>query len=185
MLHVINQKDPHWWQARREGEDDSQLPGLIPSASFQQQRESLKHTVAAQDAGDKYGTGAGGRMKRARTGFLCAKRASSARKNKGGGGGAGGGGGTYPKGGGHHNKGRTGPPFNEHDPERDPDAASTGTSAEDIIIYEEVHNLILCILRQTGLGCLCCVASILVRYSAIGWQCWQLACSFRTAESAT
>ena len=53
MLHVINQKDPHWWQARREGEDDSQLPGLIPSASFQQQRESLKHTVAAQDADDR------------------------------------------------------------------------------------------------------------------------------------
>ena len=53
VLHVINQKDPHWWQARREGEDDSQLPGLIPSASFQQQRESLKHTVAAQDADDR------------------------------------------------------------------------------------------------------------------------------------
>ena len=54
VLHVINQKDPHWWQARREGEDDSQLPGLIPSASFQQQRESLKHTVAAQDTDDRY-----------------------------------------------------------------------------------------------------------------------------------
>ena len=53
VLHVINQKDPHWWQARREGEDDSQLPGLIPSASFQQQRESLKHTVAAQDTDDR------------------------------------------------------------------------------------------------------------------------------------
>ena len=72
-------------------------------------------------------------MKRPRTGFLCAKRASSARKNKGGG--------TYPKGGGGP-KGRMGPPFGEHGggPEGDPDAASAaGTSAEDIIIYEEVR----------------------------------------------
>ncbi len=45
VLHVINQRDPHWWQARREGEDDSQLPGLIPSASFQQQREAIKQTI--------------------------------------------------------------------------------------------------------------------------------------------
>ena len=79
----------------------------------------------------RYGTG--GRMKRPRTGFLCAKRASSARKNKGGG--------TYPKGGGGP-KGRMGPPFGEHGgPEGDSDAASAaGTSAEDIIIYEEVRH---------------------------------------------
>ena len=74
-------------------------------------------------------------MKRPRTGFLCAKRASSARKNKGGG--------TYPKGGGGGPKGRMGPPFSEHGggPEGDSDAASAGagTSAEDIIIYEEVR----------------------------------------------
>ena len=78
-------------------------------------------------------------MKRARTGFLCAKRASTARKNKGLP--KGGGGGTYPKGAGHP-KGRTGPPFHEHDPEGDPDSASaTGPSAEDIIIYEEVQTV--------------------------------------------
>ena len=81
-------------------------------------------------------------MKRARTGFLCAKRASSARKNKGGR--SGGGGGTYPKGGGGGgpHKGRT-LPLHDHGPEGDPDAGSgSGASAEDIIIYEEVHSLI-------------------------------------------
>ena len=76
ILHVINQKDPNWWQARREGEDDQQLPGLIPSASFQQQREAVKHTIA-QDA-EKNGLG---RDKR-NTGFLCARRRSGKKKRR-------------------------------------------------------------------------------------------------------
>ena len=54
---MINQRDPHWWQARREGEDDSQLPGLIPSASFQQQREAIKQTITQEGGG---GGGGGG-----------------------------------------------------------------------------------------------------------------------------
>ena len=37
ILHVINQEDPNWWQAYREGEEDQTLAGLIPSKSFQQQ----------------------------------------------------------------------------------------------------------------------------------------------------
>ena len=37
ILHVINQADPSWWQAFREGEDDQNLAGLIPSRSFQEQ----------------------------------------------------------------------------------------------------------------------------------------------------
>ena len=78
ILHVINQKDPNWWQARREGDDDLQLAGLIPSASFQQQREAVKRTIA-QDAEkyDKKRGGAGG----ANSGFLCAKK-SGRSKNK-------------------------------------------------------------------------------------------------------
>ena len=37
VIHVINQDDPNWWQAHREGEEDQALAGLIPSKSFQQQ----------------------------------------------------------------------------------------------------------------------------------------------------
>lgn len=49
VLHVISQEDPNWWQAYREGEEDQTLAGLIPSRSFQHQRESMKQTIA----GDK------------------------------------------------------------------------------------------------------------------------------------
>lgn len=37
ILHVMNQQDPNWWQAYRDGEEDQSLAGLIPSKSFQQQ----------------------------------------------------------------------------------------------------------------------------------------------------
>ena len=36
ILHVINQQDPHWWQAYREGEENT-LAGLIPSPDFHSQ----------------------------------------------------------------------------------------------------------------------------------------------------
>lgn len=50
ILHVINQDDPNWWQAYREGEEDYQaLAGLIPSKTFHEQRESLRHTIGAED----------------------------------------------------------------------------------------------------------------------------------------
>ncbi|KAL1505864.1 hypothetical protein ABEB36_005323 [Hypothenemus hampei] len=42
VLHVISQEDPNWWQAYREGEEDQTLAGLIPSLSFQQQRETMR-----------------------------------------------------------------------------------------------------------------------------------------------
>lgn len=81
ILHVINQRDPHWWQARRDGEEDQTLAGLIPSAQFQAQREAMKHTIA-QDA-DKYDVknGFGGSHGR-RSGFLCAKRSGRNKKRK-------------------------------------------------------------------------------------------------------
>lgn len=70
ILHVINQKDPNWWQARREGDDDIQLPGLIPSAAFQQQREAVKHTIMQDTKSEKGGL----KDQRKNSGFLCAKR---------------------------------------------------------------------------------------------------------------
>jgi MAGUK p55 subfamily member 5 len=37
ILHIINQDDVSWWQAYRDGEEDQNLAGLIPSKSFQEQ----------------------------------------------------------------------------------------------------------------------------------------------------
>lgn len=82
ILHVLNQSDPHWWQARRQGEDDSQLPGLIPSASFQQQREAVKQTIANDVTGNGPGAGHHGHHHRTSSGFLCAKRSGRRKKNK-------------------------------------------------------------------------------------------------------
>ncbi|KAK9746006.1 PDZ domain [Popillia japonica] len=47
VLHIISQEDPNWWQAYREGEDDQTLAGLVPSQSFQHQRESMR--LAAEE----------------------------------------------------------------------------------------------------------------------------------------
>ena len=45
ILHVIDQSDSNWWQAYREGESDQTLAGLIPSISFQVQRETIKQSL--------------------------------------------------------------------------------------------------------------------------------------------
>ncbi|XP_064601586.1 protein PALS1-like [Liolophura sinensis] len=46
VLHVINQEDCNWWQAYREGEEEQHtLAGLIPSRTFQEQREAMRQTV--------------------------------------------------------------------------------------------------------------------------------------------
>lgn len=82
ILHVINQKDPHWWQARREGEDDQQLPGLIPSASFQQQREAVKQTIAQDSMRQESDGGAKMPGGRGNTGFLCAKKSGRSKKRR-------------------------------------------------------------------------------------------------------
>ncbi|GFG39049.1 hypothetical protein Cfor_01515 [Coptotermes formosanus] len=74
VLHVISQEDPNWWQAYREGEEDQTLAGLIPSRSFQHQRESMKQTIA----GDKT---AKEKSKKAGT-FLCAKKNPKKKKKK-------------------------------------------------------------------------------------------------------
>lgn len=48
VLHVISRDDPNWWQAYRDGEEDVSLAGLIPSQSFQHQRESMKRAIAGE-----------------------------------------------------------------------------------------------------------------------------------------
>ncbi|XP_039293760.1 MAGUK p55 subfamily member 5 isoform X2 [Nilaparvata lugens] len=76
VLHVICQDDPNWWQAFREGEEDQTLAGLIPSRSFQHQRESFKQSITGdkinREKSKKSGSGA----------FLCAKKNTKKKKKK-------------------------------------------------------------------------------------------------------
>ncbi|CAH1402888.1 unnamed protein product [Nezara viridula] len=74
ILHVICQEDPNWWQAYREGEEDQTLAGLIPSKSFQHQREAMKQSIT----GDKLSRE---KSKKAGT-FLCAKKNTKKKKKK-------------------------------------------------------------------------------------------------------
>ncbi|XP_026816925.1 MAGUK p55 subfamily member 5 isoform X3 [Rhopalosiphum maidis] len=74
ILHVISQEDANWWQAFREGEEDQTLAGLIPSKSFQHQREALKQTIT----GDKPGKD---KPKKQNT-LLCGKKNLKKRKKK-------------------------------------------------------------------------------------------------------
>lgn len=75
ILHVISQEDANWWQAYREGEDDQTLAGLIPSKSFQHQREALKQTITGGDKPSK------DKPKKQNT-FLCGKKNLKKRKKK-------------------------------------------------------------------------------------------------------
>lgn len=78
VLHVISRDDPNWWQAYREGEEDQTLAGLIPSQSFQHQRESMKLAIAGE-AGLLRGRG-----KDATKGstLLCARKGRKKNKKK-------------------------------------------------------------------------------------------------------
>ncbi|XP_059610742.1 protein PALS1 isoform X2 [Phlebotomus argentipes] len=75
VLHVISRDDPNWWQAYREGEEDQTLAGLIPSQSFQHQRESMKLAIAGE-AGQR------GRNKEQTKGatLLCARKGRKKKK---------------------------------------------------------------------------------------------------------
>lgn len=35
IIHVIDQSDPNWWQAYKQGEHEQSLAGLVPSIQFQ------------------------------------------------------------------------------------------------------------------------------------------------------
>ncbi|XP_055695100.1 protein PALS1 isoform X2 [Lutzomyia longipalpis] len=75
VLHVISRDDPNWWQAYREGEEDQTLAGLIPSQSFQHQRESMKLAIAGE-AGQR------GKTKEQAKGatLLCARKGRKKKK---------------------------------------------------------------------------------------------------------
>ncbi|CAL4062141.1 unnamed protein product, partial [Meganyctiphanes norvegica] len=73
ILHVISQADQNWWQAYRDGEEDQTLAGLIPSKSFQQQREAMRQTVVG-DNNNKEKTKKGK--------LLCAKKHQKKKKKK-------------------------------------------------------------------------------------------------------
>ncbi|CAB4061252.1 MPP5 [Lepeophtheirus salmonis] len=49
ILHIINNEDPHWWQAYRDGEWTQTLAGLIPSMALQQHRMALQRQKREQD----------------------------------------------------------------------------------------------------------------------------------------
>ena len=40
ILHIVNQDDPNWWQARKDG-DRSMRAGLIPSRQLQERYISI------------------------------------------------------------------------------------------------------------------------------------------------
>lgn len=83
VLHVISREDPNWWQAYREGEEDQTLAGLIPSQSFQHQRESMKLAIAGEvgnrvkSRSDSGKAGSGSTLLCARKGRKKKKKASS------------------------------------------------------------------------------------------------------------
>ncbi|XP_050508348.1 protein PALS1 isoform X2 [Diabrotica virgifera virgifera] len=70
VLHIISQEDSNWWQAYREGEEDQTLAGLVPSLTFQHQRENMR--LAAEERMSK--------PQRKSTTLLCGK--TNKRKKK-------------------------------------------------------------------------------------------------------
>jgi len=119
ILHVVNQRDAYWWQARRDGEEDTALPGLVPSAHFLQQREAMKNTIAMDVNATGNGSGGHGHRKwntHGTSSLLCAKRSGGGRR------------------GGTHKKNRKSASFVDPD---DPDG-NGGGSGENILTYEEV-----------------------------------------------
>lgn len=78
VLIVISREDPNWWQAYREGEQDQTLAGLIPSQSYQHQRESIKLAHAGETRRNKdAATVKGATLLCARKGKKKKKKASS------------------------------------------------------------------------------------------------------------
>ncbi|XP_017962778.1 MAGUK p55 subfamily member 5 isoform X2 [Drosophila navojoa] len=78
VLHVISREDPNWWQAYREGEEDQTLAGLIPSQSFQHQRETMKLAIA-EEAGLARSRGKEGATSKGAT-LLCARKGRKKKK---------------------------------------------------------------------------------------------------------
>lgn len=77
ILHVINQEDANWWQAYREGEENT-LAGLIPSPSFHSQRVAMKQSIADEVNLDKGQPRNNNKTKS----FLCARRSNKRKKKE-------------------------------------------------------------------------------------------------------
>jgi len=78
ILHVINQEDANWWQAYREG-DENTLAGLIPSPSFHSQRVAMKQSIADEvNLDNRHSTRNNNKTK----GFLCARRSNKRKKKE-------------------------------------------------------------------------------------------------------
>ena len=52
VLRVVSDEDANWWQAYREGDDEQQLPGLIPSPEFHQRKTILLRKYAFDQANE-------------------------------------------------------------------------------------------------------------------------------------
>ncbi|XP_013414263.1 MAGUK p55 subfamily member 7 [Lingula anatina] len=50
ILHIVDQTDLNWWQARREG-DKNMRAGLIPGKQLQERKEAMRRTVGTLDGG--------------------------------------------------------------------------------------------------------------------------------------
>ena len=79
ILHVINQQDANWWQAYREGEENT-LAGLIPCPSFHSQRVAMKQSIADEVNLDK--NQPRNNNKKQQQGFLCARRSNKRKKKE-------------------------------------------------------------------------------------------------------
>ena len=78
ILHVINQQDANWWQAYREGEENT-LAGLIPSPSFHSQRVAMKQSISDEVNLDSKNQS---RNSMKTKGFLCARRSNKRKKKE-------------------------------------------------------------------------------------------------------
>ncbi|XP_064647255.1 MAGUK p55 subfamily member 7-like isoform X3 [Lineus longissimus] len=52
VLHIVNQDDPLWWQARKEG-DQNMRAGLIPGRHLQERKEAYKTACSIESSGNK------------------------------------------------------------------------------------------------------------------------------------
>ncbi|XP_028967512.1 MAGUK p55 subfamily member 5 [Galendromus occidentalis] len=81
ILHVISTNDPNWWQAYKDGEDETTLAGLIPSKSFQLRREAIRQQLMNQAGEERGGSQRGKRLLCAPTVAKKSHSMKSSRKN--------------------------------------------------------------------------------------------------------
>ena len=81
ILHVISMDDPNWWQAYKDGEDETTLAGLIPSKSFQLRREAIRQQLMNHGEEERGGSQRGKRLLCAPTIAKKSHSMKSSRKN--------------------------------------------------------------------------------------------------------